>query len=177
MSHNKVLIPLDGTAFSERILPVVQRYLRPEENELVLYQVTEPPDGGTGGLAALVASDEMHDESMARFSGAEVDLAAHPIYTSQVEESVADELEDRLFPLAQELRTAGYTVTTEVGFGDPAPALEEYIQFHAIDLVAMATHGRTGLKRVLAGSVADQILRHASVPILLLHPFEKGSSV
>jgi nucleotide-binding universal stress UspA family protein len=177
MPRNTVLIPMDGSAFSESILPVVRRFLRPEENELILYQVAEPPDGGTGGIAALVASDELHDATMARLTPAQVDLAMHPIYTSQVEEGVAAKLEDKLLLLAQDLRTAGYTVMTEVGFGDPAPEVEEFIQSHAIDLVAMTTHGRTGLQRALLGSVAEQILRHVSIPILLLHPFEYGSSI
>jgi nucleotide-binding universal stress UspA family protein len=177
MSRNQVLIPLDGSAFSERILPVVRRYLPPEENELILFQVVEPPDGGTGGITSLVADEILHDEIVARLLPAEVALARHPIYASQVEDSVVANQEVALQPIVHELAAAGYTVSTEVAFGDPAPAIEQVIRQRRIDLVAMTTHGRTGLSRALLGSVAEHVLRHVVIPILLLHPFERGSSV
>jgi nucleotide-binding universal stress UspA family protein len=177
MSRNQVLIPLDGSAFSERILPVVRRYLPPEENELILFQVVEPPDGGSGGLADLVADEVLHDRVVARLSPAAVTLARHPIYASQVEDSVVVNQEVALLPIAHELIAAGYTVSTEIAFGDPAPAIEQVIRQRHIDLVAMTTHGRTGLRRALVGSVAEHVLRHIPIPILLLHPFARGSSV
>lgn len=176
MPRNKVLIPLDGSAFSERILPVVRRYLRPEENELILFLAMESPDGGTGGIGDLVATHALHNHALSRLSATQLDQAMHPIYTSQVEDNVAVYQELKLLPIVNELRADGYTVTTEVSFGAPAQAIEQYIRYHPIDLVAMTTHGRTGLQRVLAGSVADYILRHVAVPMLLLHPFENGSS-
>jgi nucleotide-binding universal stress UspA family protein len=55
--------------------------------------------------------------------------------------------------------------------------IEQAIRYHHIDLVAMTTHGRTGLRRVLLGSVAEHVLRHITVPVLLLHPVEKGFSM
>ena len=147
MPCNKVLIPLDGTAFSERILPVVRRHLLPAQNELILYLVTEYPAGGDGGVADLVANNALHDEIVSRLSPAELDFALHPIYTSQVEEGVALDLELKLMPLADELRADGYSVSTEVSFGDPKQAIDEFIRYRGIDLVAMTTHGRTGLRR------------------------------
>jgi nucleotide-binding universal stress UspA family protein len=177
MPHNQVLIPLDGSAFSERILPVVRRYLPPTENELILFQVVEPPDGGSGGLAELVADEVLHDRVVSRLSPAEVTLAMHPIYASQIEDTVVVNQEVALQPIVHELTAAGYTVSTEIAFGDPAPAIEQVMRQRHIDLVAMTTHGRTGLSRALLGSVAEHVLRHVAIPILLLHPFERGSSV
>lgn len=172
MTRNRVLIPLDGSAFSETILPVVRRYLRPEENELILYQVVEPPDGGSGGIADLVADRGLHNGTLFRLSSAEVEQAMHPIYASQVEDGLVAEQEARLLPTATQLRADGYTVSTEIGLGDPARTIEKYIRYHNIDLVAMTTHGRTGLQRTLTGTVAGHMLRHLAVPILLLHPLE-----
>lgn len=176
MPRNKILIPLDGSAYSETILPVVSRYLKPEENELILFRVAEASAAGTGGIADLVADRGLHNETLFRLSSVEVEQAMHPTYTSQIEATMAVDLESKLLPIANELRDAGYTVSTEVGFGDPAHAIEQYIRYHDIDLVAMTTHGRTGLQRALLGSVAGYVLRHVAVPILLLHPFERGSS-
>lgn len=177
MSRNRVLIPLDGSSFSERILPAVRRYLQPAENELILLQVAQPPDGGTGAIADLVADDLLQDRIIPQLSPAQIEAARHPTYTSQIEDSVAASLEATLSPIARELRDNGYTVSTLVEFGDPAPVIEQAIGYHHIDLVAMTTHGRTGLRRTLLGSVAENVLRHVSVPLLLLHPFEEGDSL
>jgi nucleotide-binding universal stress UspA family protein len=177
MSRNRVLIPLDGSSFSERILPAVRRYLQPAENELILLQVAEPPDGGTGAISDLVADDVLQDRIVPRLSPAQMEAARHPTYTSQIEDSMAANLEAKLSPIVSELRDNGYTVSTLVEFGDPAPVIEQAIGYHHIDLVAMTTHGRTGLGRALLGSVTEHVLRHVSVPLLLLHPFDKGSSV
>lgn len=177
MSRNRVLIPLDGSSFSERILPTVRRYLQPADNELILLQVAEPADGGTGAIAGLVADDVLQDRIVPRLSPAQIEAASHPTYTSQIEDSMVANLEAKLSPLVNELRDHGYTVSTLVEFGDPAPVIEQAIRYHHIDLVAMTTHGRTGLRRTLLGSVAEHVLRHVAVPLLLLHPFDKGRSV
>lgn len=176
MPRNKVLIPLDGSAFSETILPIVRRYLQPEANELILFQVTDPPADGTGGIADLVADRSLHHSTLFRLSPAQVEQALHPTYASQLEDTMVIDLESKLLPIANELRAAGYTVAIEIGFGDPARAIEQYIRYHNIDLVAMTTRGRSGLQRALLGSVAGHVLRHVAVPVLLLHPFERGSN-
>jgi nucleotide-binding universal stress UspA family protein len=49
-------------------------------------------------------------------------------------------------------------------------AVLEYAQRESIDLIAMATHGRGGVRRMLLGSVADKVLRGAMTPMLLLRP-------
>ncbi|MCL4860832.1 MAG: hypothetical protein KJZ93_15555, partial [Caldilineaceae bacterium] len=110
MPRNKVLIPLDGSEFSEAILPVVRRYLRPEETELILFQVADAPAAGTGGIADLVADRSLHHSTLFRLSPAQVEQAMHPTYASQIEDTIAIDLESKLLPLANELRAAGYTV-------------------------------------------------------------------
>ena len=59
-------------------------------------------------------------------------------------------------------------VRTEYLVGDVGPELCAYAARHAVDLVVMTSHGRTGLSRALRGSVADHVIRHASAPVLLL---------
>jgi nucleotide-binding universal stress UspA family protein len=53
---------------------------------------------------------------------------------------------------------------------NPATAILEYAELERIELIAMATHGRTGVQRLLIGSVADKVMRGAFRPILLLRP-------
>ena len=53
--------------------------------------------------------------------------------------------------------------------GFPASSLLQYAESHNIDLIVMATHGLTGLSRVLMGSVAESIVRKATTPVLVVH--------
>ncbi len=53
--------------------------------------------------------------------------------------------------------------------GTPAKAISEYARAHEVDLIALSTHGRTGLRRFTLGSVAEHVLRHSSTPVLSFH--------
>jgi nucleotide-binding universal stress UspA family protein len=77
---------------------------------------------------------------------------------------------EALQPEADHLRSLGYAVKMEVEFGDPAQRIVQYASDEGIGLIAMATHGRSGLSRLMLGSVAERVLRSASVPVLLLRP-------
>jgi nucleotide-binding universal stress UspA family protein len=65
---------------------------------------------------------------------------------------------------------AGYIVSVVVRFGDPAQQIVAFAQEQAVDLVVMATHGRTGLQHLMLGSVAADVLRRLTSPIMLVHP-------
>jgi len=60
--------------------------------------------------------------------------------------------------------------TTAVEWGRPFRSITEYVERHGIDLIAMGTHGRSGLERFVLGSVAEKVLRTASVPVLVVPP-------
>ena len=68
--------------------------------------------------------------------------------------------------VATRARAAGLDAVTAVRHGRPAAGILEYVDEHDIDLVAMATTGRTGLDRVLLGSTAARVLRRSEVPVL-----------
>lgn len=57
-------------------------------------------------------------------------------------------------------------VTTAVEFGSPAARIVDYARRHQIDLIVVGTHGRTGVSRVLLGSVAERVIRTAPCPVL-----------
>src|ERR1051326_3917222 len=61
-------------------------------------------------------------------------------------------------------------VETTIPWGEPTDEILEQVRSARADLVVMATHGRSGLGRWLYGSVADEVLRRASVPIFLVPP-------
>ena len=62
-----------------------------------------------------------------------------------------------------------FDATTEVVSGASAMAIVEYAQDHAIDLIVMGTHGRTGVAHLLIGSVAERVVRLAPCPVLTVH--------
>ncbi|HEV8585846.1 MAG TPA: universal stress protein [Methylomirabilota bacterium] len=81
------------------------------------------------------------------------------------------EAEDYLAGVAARLRDAGaLEVETSVWYGPPAEAIADAARYRKADLIVMSTHGRSGLGRLVLGSVAESVLRSTSTPILLLRP-------
>lgn len=165
----KVLIPLDGSDFSLQIVHVVLDFFDPRDVSLILLRVAPPPS-----LPLEVASTRN------MLSGGYPLSGSYEVYNNAIEQSyseVEQELqamrEDMLTEMrseAERLREMGYTVKLEVQFGDPAQRIVQYANEEAISLVAMATHGRSGLSRLVVGSVAERVLRSATAPVLLLRP-------
>ena len=83
------------------------------------------------------------------------------------EVAVVREAEEYLKGLEERLQAKGYKVDTHVRYGSEADEILDHTSQPDIDLVAMSTHGRSGVKRWLLGSVAEKILRHAIKPIFL----------
>ena len=72
---------------------------------------------------------------------------------------------------AWELRVDGIKVESAVQFGDPVQAIIDYAWSHGMELIMMATHGRTGLARLALGSVAGRVIARATMkPVLLVRP-------
>jgi nucleotide-binding universal stress UspA family protein len=100
-------------------------------------------------------------------------FSQHPIYASQIQESQRAEILTELSETVDGLKTLGYDVTVEVTFGDPAEEIINFVTLTDVDLVALTTHGRTGLGKLLFGNVAEALIRQADVPVLLLRPFKR----
>jgi nucleotide-binding universal stress UspA family protein len=86
----------------------------------------------------------------------------------QVAESDLTDARDYAEHKAQALRESGITATGVSVTGHPAEAILRYAEEQNVDLIVMATHGRSGLSRMRFGSVADQVLHGANVPLLLV---------
>jgi nucleotide-binding universal stress UspA family protein len=171
MDKKKVLIPLDGSALSRQVLPHVQRLLSPEEHTLILLRAAEVPEGVGVPLPprpTLVVDTIVMP--MYEWAAA-YERTAHPIYASRVWETAEAELADELSADRRALEAAGYTVAVEIRFGHPVEEIVHVVEQNGVDLVAMATHGWTGLKRLVLGSVAEAVLRRVPVPVLLVRPF------
>ena len=143
-----IIIPLDGSHFAETAIEPALSLAAKFDSEITLVQVIEPIDYMFTDLA--VHSAELLDD----------------LRRSSYDEALA-----YLSKWKGELQQQGYTVHARILRGDHvAPALLDMLAEIDVDLVVMSTHGRTGLRRWVMGSVAERVLRHADGPILLIHP-------
>lgn len=78
------------------------------------------------------------------------------------------EARERLSTLASRLALGTRRLTLDVRTGEPAESIAEAAERYGADLVVMATHGRTGLAHMVSGSVAEEVIRNADCPVLVL---------
>lgn len=142
MKTNKVMVPLDGSELAESALA--------DAFDLA------PRDGG---VVILMRAAEAHV-----FPGADPTLA-------QVD-AVA-EAENYMADLTAKLARRGIrNIETRVWYGPPAASIIEAASVYKPDLIVMSTHGRSGVGRLIFGSVAESILRGTTIPIFLRRPSE-----
>jgi len=78
------------------------------------------------------------------------------------------EAEEHLDAIARTFERRGIDTFTLVQKGDPVEEIVSNVRFHHADLIVMTTHGRSGLNRLVTGSVTEQVLRRAPVPLLVV---------
>jgi nucleotide-binding universal stress UspA family protein len=139
----RILVPLDGSADSERILPAMQALVTPPSAEIAL-------------LSVLAPAPALH---------AEPDFSVHygAGYTQAQEDA-----ERYLRAIADRLSARGWAVCTLVRPGPATEAILDAAGELGASLIAMATHGRRGWARFFLSSVAEQVLRRAEVPVFLV---------
>ena len=164
----RVLMPIDGSEFSQQILNYVRKSLDPAIHEVILLRVFSEPVHGLVPTPPVAAGSEARTPYYE--SVRDANLAKHPIYANQIRDNVRAELVHEMQPILHALEAAGYRASVEILFGDPADEILRVSRECQVDMIAMTTHGRTGLARLLFGSVAQRVLAKASVPVLLLRP-------
>jgi nucleotide-binding universal stress UspA family protein len=134
----------------------------PERSRRTLRSILVPLDGSDRALFILPAGVEF-----ARLFGARL-LLLRVVDRGESRTSA----EDQLGEVAEKLRHRGLDVLPLVDTGDAAKSIVETARFHNADLIAMATHGRSGVARLVTGSVTEAVLRHATVPVLAVRSLE-----
>ncbi len=132
----RLLVPLDGSALAESVLPVAARMTRTLQGTLILFRVPDVP------LADMPLSAIEAEEERAR------------TYLKQI--ALRPELADT-------------RLETQTLCGAVAQGILDAIQTAQVDLLVMSSHGRSGFSRLALGSVAEHVIRHAEVPVLVLH--------
>ena len=87
---------------------------------------------------------------------------------TEAQVKVVEEAKEYLHHLEEPLKAKGLDVDTHVRYGADATEILDHAAQKEIDLIAMSTHGRSGLKRWFFGSVAEKVLRHSPKPVFLV---------
>jgi nucleotide-binding universal stress UspA family protein len=139
-----ILVPLDGSKRAEKILPYVEDLAYMRDARVIFLHVIEPD-------VYIAAAN-----------------AATPYYSQEIVESIFNGAKAYLDTLTDEFRTKGRNATSLVKEGAAVHTILKVAEREKADLIAMASHGRTGLARVFYGSVAAGILHQADRPLLLV---------
>lgn len=144
----RILVPLDGSELAETALPYAVELARKFDGRLLLFSATPLP----------VVS---------------VDPGEYPFtgydYVPELGEHLQNETQSYLEEKQQALAAQGIGADVRVEQGNqPAELILTVAEGDAVDAIVMSTHGRGGVRRWVYGSVADKVLRHADVPVLLI---------
>ena len=142
--YRRAIVPLDGSEVAETIMPLIFEIAGPLEVTLLRVNVPVPLVIIEGAVQPMIEDPEL----------ARIDA------------------EEYLAPLAVDLRRRGIRVNTQVRRGEAAEEILKAAREANADVIAMTTHGRSGLGRLLLGSVAETVLRESHLPVLLLRSTE-----
>jgi nucleotide-binding universal stress UspA family protein len=134
-----------------------------------------PTDGSAESAEAAKAGLDLAEELDAEVHAVSVvdaELVASTTYTSGAaknEERMHEEAEENAAEVAEGARERGLEAVEVVETGIPAEKIVEYAD-EEVDAIVIGTHGRSGMRRVLLGSVTDKVVRTSSVPVVTVRP-------
>ena len=146
--YNVIMVPTDGSGFDREAIRVALRIAERSEAKVRLVRVLS-----SGSYFSVAAAAEG------------TALAA------EVVRSERDRAMSELYALAAECRaSADADISVDLHTGPVADVLQQYAVRHAVDLIVISTHGRTGISRLSLGSVTDSLIRSTSIPVLVVKP-------
>ncbi len=147
---SRVLVPLDGSKVGEAAIPaiaqLVDKLAKGTKVEVILI-----------GVITLLRHWVVVGEATAPVS-----------YTEEELKLIKDNIDTYLVKTGEPLKKKGITVKTMVSTGNAADEIIEAVEDTKADLIAMSTHGRSGLRRLAFGSVTDKVLHRSNVPVLMV---------
>lgn len=144
--YKKILVPLDGSDLAECVLPHVESIAKGCGVQKVVYLRIVEPLTVTSALGPYLTEHDMQNINSQNRAAAEK-------YLSQ---------------LAKQAKYGAVTIQSEVVVGNAADSIADYASKSGVDLIIMATHGRSGVSRWVWGNVADRVLRSACIPVLMV---------
>ncbi len=144
--YKHIMVPLDGSKLAECVLPHVEAIAKcGGTQDVTLVRVVEP-------FRAAAGAEVTFDET----------------YLKKYEAESMKYAENYLDSVAKKISLPGVTIKKVVLSGIPADSLSDYAKNNKVDLIIIATHGRSGVSRWVFGSVADRILRSSQAPVLMV---------
>lgn len=98
-----------------------------------------------------------------------------PLPIVDISEQLEDSAERELPKIAEHEECAGLDVEELIAHGDAASEIARVAKERDVDLIVISSHGRTGLGRILFGSTAESVVRHAPCPVLVVKPPAEGN--
>lgn len=141
--YREVVVPLDGSELAEEVLPHVAEMIRGRDSQVYLLSVTPMMRGVASSI-----------------------VDSHP--NAGERQRVEQELKKYLRKVGRRLEPVAAEVEVAVRSGRPADEVLAFADNVGADLIAMTTHGRSGIRAWIFGSVADRIMRGATCPVLLV---------
>jgi nucleotide-binding universal stress UspA family protein len=146
----RILVPLDGSKVGEAALPVLNQLISKlaagTKIEITLI-----------GVITLLRHWVVVGEASAPVS-----------YTEEELKVIKEKVADNLAMVAEQIKRPDVTIKTVVSAGNAAEEILKAAEGIKADLIAMSTHGRSGLRRLAFGSVTDKVLHGARVPVLMV---------
>ncbi|MCB2186720.1 MAG: universal stress protein [Deltaproteobacteria bacterium] len=142
----KILFPTDFSEHNSRLLPWVKSLVQKYQAELFVLNVSSNLEFNFPFVYAPHLNLDEVSKQIQSYS------------TEMMDKFVKEHLSD--LP----------GTTTEVLIGDPAKEILAYIKKHEIDLIVMATHGRTGFEHAVFGSVAERVIKSSHIPVFVVNP-------
>jgi nucleotide-binding universal stress UspA family protein len=154
--YRHILVPLDGSALAEQVLPHVQALVKPEDDvRITLLRAVQPVHASTVEFGGM-------------YAGAVAQL--------EEREPAEQAAKEYLVPIANRLQADGYHVALHISRLMAAEAILDYTEHHHVDLIAIATHGRSGVSRWVFGSVTQKVIQASHVPVLVIRPEDKAAA-
>ncbi len=161
-----LLVPLDGSRFGEHALPVALTLARRCRAHVHVVHVHNPPAAVHTERGAFF--DPVHAPTFEVYDEPGISVA------EKIQQEMARQKQAYLDQVAQRLKeAASVSVTTHLLEGEIAESIRNLARNLSVSLVVMTTHGRGPLGRFWLGSVADELVRDLSMPLMLVHPKEE----
>jgi nucleotide-binding universal stress UspA family protein len=152
----RIIVPLDGSRLSAQAVPYAAEVGKRFDAEIILVRVL--PAAGLSLLAPSAAPEETEARDII------------PQETRMKDVDNASNAKRYLMNWAASLKAQGVKVSYQVTIGSPAKSIMELAQAQQASLIVMMSHGRGAFRRAIMGSVADEILRRSSLPVLIVRP-------
>jgi len=146
----KILVPLDGSQFAEGIVPYVEGLTKGMDNEVILIRIIERVQ-----IPDVVRYTAGFDEKR---------------YEKELTARAEREAKRYLSKKESALRNKGVKVSSTSLLGMPAQTILQYAEDNSVSLIALSTHGFSGITKWAYGSVASKIIESSSKPVLLVRP-------